>query len=92
MSPIETAGLWLRVLVAGWIETTEQFQGGADLGQNDGRAGAVGGEQRIEGDGEIMCPAQHNPGCGKEYLGVEAGADARTECGLDESLGVQVNE
>ena len=44
MCPMGTAGSWLRVLVAGWIETTEQFEGGADLGQSGGRVGAVGGE------------------------------------------------
>ena len=76
MSPIETARSWRRVLRRGWIDATKEFEGGADLGQSDGRAGAVGGEQRIEGDGEIMCPAQHNPGCGKECLGVKARGNA----------------
>ncbi|MHB1500646.1 MAG: hypothetical protein ACYCYK_05695 [Candidatus Dormibacteria bacterium] len=39
-----------------------------------------------------MCPTEHRAGCRQEDLGVEAGGDEGTECDLNESLGVEVDE
>jgi hypothetical protein len=73
----------------GWVEAAEQFEGAADLGQCDGDDSAVGGEQGIDRNRETVCPTAHHARCCKKDLGVEAGGDARAECDLDESLGVQ---